>query len=136
MTKEQQFKSVALVCACLLTASLSPLAFAADKTAYGGEWHSPDLSLTITPQSAQFTIDGKTYTDTTPEYFYGQLATAPFLYLQDPQQEHRLYLIIDEDNNHNQSLRGYHDYADVSHPLEITRTEPQTPNKISGLSQN
>lgn len=134
MKKEQRFKSVALACACLLTAALSPVAFAADKSAYGGEWHSPDLSLNITPQAAQFTIDGKTYTDTTPEYFYGQLATSPFLYLQA--SEHRLYLILDEDNHHNQSLRGYHDYASESYPLEITREESRIPNKTSTLSQN
>lgn len=107
-----------------------------DKNAYAGEWHSPDFSLNITPQAAQFTIDGKTYTDTTPEYFYGQLATSPFLYLQDAQQEHRLYLILDEDSNHQQSLRGYHDYASVSYPLEITREESITPNKMRTLSQN
>ncbi len=136
MKKEQRLTSVALTCACLLTASLSPLALAADKNAYAGEWHSPDFSLNITPQAAQFTIDGKTYTDTTPEYFYGQLATSPFLYLQDAQQEHRLYLILDEDSNHQQSLRGYHDYASVSYPLEITREESITPNKMRTLSQN
>ncbi|OQX13559.1 MAG: hypothetical protein BWK73_11845 [Thiothrix lacustris] len=136
MKTEQRFTPVALACACLLTASLSPSAFAADKSAYAGAWQSPDFSLTITPQSAQFTIDGKTYTDTTPEYFYGQLATSPFLYLQDAQQEHRLYLILDEDSQHNQSLRGYHDYASVSYPLEITRDPSRIPNKTPTLSQN
>lgn len=147
MKSAPRIKSVTLACACLL-AALSIPAVAVDKGVYDGEWatQSPALSLTITPQDARFTIDGKTYTDPTPEYFYGQLATFPFLYLHadeassDPayaQNEHRLYLIIGENNSSTPtdprfSLRGYYDYAKVrsdhhgtvesqSYPIQMER---------------
>ena len=145
MKMEQRFKPVAWACACLLATAttLSTPAIAVDKGVYDGEWRSQDpaLSLKITAQDAQFTINGKTYTDPTPEFFYGQLATYPFLYLKadeastDPayaQQEHRFYLIIGEDSNQTQSLRGYYDYAKIradhygtvdsqSYPIQMAR---------------
>lgn len=123
MKLEQRFKPVRWVCACLLaTAAFSPPLLAVDKGMYDGEWRSqsPALSLKITPQDAHFTIDGKTYTDTTPEYFNGQLATAPFLYLQaddaTDKQRHRLYLMVSDASK----LNGYYDYADQSLPITLT----------------
>jgi uncharacterized protein with LGFP repeats len=145
MKLEQRFKPVTWACACLLitAATLNTPVAAVDKGIYDGEWRSqsPDISLKITPQDARFTINGKTYTDSTPEFFYGQLATYPFLYLHadeassDPayaQNEHRLYLIMGEDDNHTQSLRGYYDDAKIradhygtvesqSYPIDMAR---------------
>jgi hypothetical protein len=131
MKLEQRFNPVAGACACLLTAmAIASPAFALEKTAYDGEWSSPDpnVSLKITPQAASFTIDGKTYTDTTPEYFYGQLATAPFLYLQADnatakQPQPRLYLMVDEAGH----ASGYYDDAAQSHPIQLSKadTTPQ-----------
>ena len=131
MKLEQRFNPVAWAYACLLIAAIggSP-AFAVEKTAYDGEWNTPDpnLSLKITPQAASFTIDGKTYTDPTPEYFNGQLATAPFLYLQaadatDKQRQHRLYLMVNDAG----SVSGYYDDANASHPIQLSKanTAPQ-----------
>ena len=72
MKLEQRFNPAAWAYTCVLTAAIggNP-AFAVEKTAYDGAWSTPDpnISLKITPQAASFTIDGKTYTDTTPEYF-------------------------------------------------------------------
>ncbi len=114
--------------ACLLGMSATTPAQAVDKGVYAGEWVSqePAITLKINDHSASFTVNGKTYTDNTPEYFYGQLATYPFLYLQanepasDPrhvQNEHRLYLIIgEEDSGNGQTrlgLRGYYDFSQV-----------------------
>lgn len=147
MKSAQRIKSVQWACVCLL-AALSTSVLAVDKGVYDGEWsaQSPALSLKITAQDARFTIDGKTYTDPTPEYFYGQLATFPFLYLHadeassDPayqQNEHRLYLIIGENGKDAKgeaklSLRGYYDAAKIkadhhgtveseSYPIEMER---------------
>lgn len=129
--------------ACLLTTQLVSPAFAVDKGIYQGEWstNSPALSLKITGQDASFTVDGKTYNDPTPEYFYGQQGVYPFLYLQadeassDPayaQNEHRFYLIIGETAEDNLSLRGYYDYSRIrkdhhgtvestSYPIQMER---------------
>jgi len=148
----QRIKSAGLACTCLL-ATFTAAAWAGDKGIYEGEWatQSPALSLKITAQGASFTIDGKTYTDPAPEYFYGKLATAPFLYLRatEPsnnpayaQNEHRLYLILGEDTASTQgkpklNLRGYYDFAKLgahssntveseSYPIEMQRVGEQT----------
>ena len=131
MKLEQRFNPAAWAYTCVLTAAIggNP-AFAVEKTAYDGAWSTPDpnISLKITPQAASFTIDGKTYTDTTPEYFNGQLATAPFLYLQaddaiDKQRQHRLYLMVNDAG----SISGYYDDANASHPIQLSKanTAPQ-----------
>jgi hypothetical protein len=147
MKTAQRSTTVRWACATIL-AMLATTAFAVDKGVYEGEWitQSPALALKITGQEAQFTIDGKTYTDPTPEYFYGQLATYPFLYLHtdetssDPayaQNEHRFYLIIGEDGKDAKGevklgLRGYYDFSRVrkdhhgtveseSYPIQMER---------------
>ncbi|MDD5392202.1 MAG: hypothetical protein PHE17_04210 [Thiothrix sp.] len=118
--------AVAWVCACVLAAGFASPVFSAEKSAYEGEWttQAPALSLKITAKDASFTINGKTYTDPTPEYFYGQLETAPFLYLQaeepsgnpaDAQNQHRLYLIIGENANGNEMKPSLHGYYDLAH---------------------
>lgn len=137
-------QSIRWVAACLLTTQLISPAHAVDKGVYEGEWgtNAPALSLKITGQDASFTVDGKTYNDPTPEYFYGQQGVFPFLYLQadepssDPayaQDEHRLYLIIGETGEDALSLRGYYDHSRIrkdhhgtveseSHPIQMERT--------------
>ena len=109
---------------------LSTLTYAVDKGVYEGQWRAtfPTISLNISATNARFTIDKKTYTDHSPQYFYGQLATFPFLYLyvQEPSTnrkyafyEHRLYLIMGEENkmlpnaSGTLKLRGYYDLARV-----------------------
>lgn len=128
--------------ACLLGISANTPAFAVDKGVYQGEWISqnPAITLKIGDHSASFTVNGKTYTDDTPEYFYGQLATYPFLYLQadepasDPkhvQNEHRLYLIIGEENADNGqtrlNLRGYYDFSQIGKDEHGTVDSESTP---------
>lgn len=136
-------QSMRWVVACLFATQLVSPAFAVDKGVYQGEWstNAPSLSLKITGQDASFMVDGKTYTDPTPEYFYGQQGIYPFLYLQadeaanDPayeQNEHRLYLIIGETSTDALSLRGYYDYSRIrkdhhgtventSYPIQMER---------------
>jgi hypothetical protein len=131
-----------------MLAMLATTAFAVDKGVYEGEWatQSPAVTLKITGQKASFAIDGKTYTDPTPEYFYGQLATFPFLYLHADekssdsayaQNEHRFYLIIGENGKDAKGeaklgLRGYYDFSRVrkdhhgtveseSYPIQMER---------------
>lgn len=137
-------RSILRAAVCLSLAQLASPAFAVDKGVYEGAWstNSPALSLSITGQDATFTVDGKTFTDPTPEYFYGQQAVFPFLYLQadeassDPayeQNEHRFYLIIGETGDNSMSLRGYYDYSRIrkdhhgtveseSYPIQMERT--------------
>lgn len=105
-------------------------AHAVDKGVYEGQWRAtfPAISLKIGSTSASFTLNQKTYTDPSPQYFYGQLAPFPFLYLyvQEPSKErkyafyeHRLYLIMGEENkmlpnaSGTLKLRGYYDLARV-----------------------
>lgn len=136
-------QSIGRVAVCLCLTQLVSPAFAVDKSVYEGTWNtnSPTLSLTITNQGANFQVDGKTFTDSTPEYFYGQQGIFPFLYLQadetsnDPayeQNEHRFYLIIGETGDNKLSLRGYYDYSRIrkdhhgtveseSYPIQMER---------------
>lgn len=134
--------------AMFATAAFTTPALAVDKGVYEGEWaiQNPAMTLKITGQDARFTVDGKTYTDSTPEYFYGQLATFPFLYLEADeksndlnytQNEHRFYLIIGEDGKDAKGeaklgLRGYYDFSRIrndhhgtvesqSYPLQMER---------------
>lgn len=126
MKKEQRFKAVVRVCSYLLTTTiLSSTAFAEETAAYDGEWStlSPNLSLKITPQAASFTLEGKTYTATSPSYLNGQLNTSPFLYLADAQQQHRFYLMISEAGGNTAKLNGYYDNAEQSLPIQLTKMD-------------
>lgn len=130
---------------------LSLKAHAVDKGVYEGEWRAifPAINLTIGTTGAHFTINKRTYTDSSPQYFYGQLAPFPFLYLytQEPSAnpqyafyEHRLYLIMGEENKSptdtagQLKLRGYYDIARIQrggHGLVENQTYPILFERVS-----
>lgn len=113
----------------ILVLTFSTMVYAVDKGVYEGQWKSttPAITLKIKPTSVSFIINNKTYTSTTPQYLYGQLATFPFLYIrvQEPSTnkkyafyEYRFYLIMGEEKASTTAkgklkLRGYYDWAKI-----------------------
>ena len=100
----------------------------ADNQVYQGKWlgKNAGASLQLDKSGAQFTVNGQTFKDSTPEFFISKLNNQTFLYVNatdanDKQREHRLYLLCDTDPNtarqqqivkHN--LMGYYDIASIN----------------------
>ena len=99
----------------------------ADNQIYQGKWLGKDagVSLQLDKSGAQFTVNGQTFKDSTPEFFTNKLNNQSFLYvnavdISNKQREHRLYLLCDSDPStarqqtvvkHN--LTGYYDIASI-----------------------
>ena len=116
-------------------------AYADNEPLYQGKWLGKDagVSLQLDKAGAQFTVNGQTLQDSSPEFFTNPLNQQTFLYVNatdasDKQREHRLYLLCDHDpkvgrqqNVVKHNLRGYYDIASLSqdHTADLQSTTIQ-----------
>ena len=115
-----------MLCAGLL--GLVALNAQADNQVYQGKWlgKNAGASLQLDKSGAQFTVNGQTFKDSTPEFFTSKLNNQTFLYVnatdaKDKQREHRLYLLCDTDpstarqqNIVKHNLMGYYDIVSLN----------------------
>ena len=120
-----QLKWRVALCACML--SFITMNAQADNQIYQGKWlgKQAGVSLQLDKSGAQFTVNGQTFKDSTPEFFTNKLNNQTFLYVNawdatNKQREHRLYLLCDNDaqtalqqNVVKHNLMGYYDIVSI-----------------------
>ena len=120
-----QLKWSVMLCAGML--GIVALNAQADNQIYQGKWLGKEtgVNLQLDKLGAQFTVNGQTFKDSTPEFFTNKLNNQSFLYVNavdtsNKQREHRLYLLCDGDSStarqqtvvkHN--LTGYYDIVSI-----------------------
>lgn len=105
-------KLAGALCACTL---LNAPLFATETNTYAGVWtsQSPALTLKITDDRAEISLDGKTLIEEKLQYAQNVLPTAPFLSINAQETEqhlsHRFYLMRSENSANQPQLNGYYE---------------------------